>query len=140
MSVFDIDNNKSATASSFSQRAHYGTPASSASSKRSNTSKSSNASNSNKITDRHFTPRTRRLAVASKAHVRTAIVYHPNGPFNPVSGRIARMEFAWNTLWEAAQNTKDTGMKDAFKRASKNDHTKKNLVTFVSEFRLLNSS
>lgn len=87
---------------------------------------------SNKVTERHFTPRTRRLAVASKSHIRTRIVYHESGPFNPMSTRVSRLEFAWSTVREVADNSNDSQIKNAFNRALMNDRTKKNLVTFVS--------
>lgn len=99
---------------------------------RSGTPASSAVSKTSKVTERHFTPRTRRLAIASKAHARTRVVYHPNGPFNPVSGRMARMDFAWTTVKETATNSDDPQIKDAFKRASGNDGRKKDLLTFVS--------
>jgi hypothetical protein len=87
---------------------------------------------SSKVTERHFTPRTRRLAIASKSHIRTRIVYHEAGPFNPVNSRLARLEFAWATVKESANNSSDRDMKEAFRRASKSDIIKKNLLTFVS--------
>jgi hypothetical protein len=107
-----------------------GTPASSAFSK----SFKPSTSNSNKVTENSFTPRTRRLAIASKAHVRTAILYHPNGPFSAVHGRVGKMEFAWTTIKDTAQNSEDMDIKEALKRASKDNKTKKDLVTFVSYF------
>lgn len=111
------------------------TPASSLTSKGSKLSKSSKSSDaskpSTKITERHFTPRTRRLAISSKAHVRSSVIYHPDGPFISVNGRMARMQFAWTTLKDTAKNSNDTDIKEAFARASKNDKTKKDLVTFV---------
>jgi len=76
-------------------------------------------------------PRTLQLAIASKAHVRTKVVYHPNGPFNPVNGHLGRLDFAWTTVKETANNSNDSKMKDAFKRASKDDKVKKGLLTFV---------
>ena len=106
---------------SFSQSSRSGTPASSACFKV-----------SNKVTERHFTPRTRRLAIASKTHIRTSIIYHPKGPFNALSSRMARLEFGWATVKETANNSSDSQLKDAFKCASKNDRIKKNLITFVS--------
>src|SRR5271156_523497 len=127
MSMFDGDYGKSAAASSFLPSrscSRSGTPTSSAASK---TSKGSY-----KVTERHFTPRTRRLVIASKAHVRTRVVYHPNGPFNPVNGRMARLDFAWTTIKETAANSDDRQIKDAFRRASGNDGRKKDLLTFVS--------
>ena len=87
---------------------------------------------SHKVTKRHFTPWTHQLAIASKAHVRTCIVYHPNGLFNPVNGHLARMDFAWTTVKETAANSDDSQMKDAFKHASSNNERKKDLLTFVS--------
>jgi hypothetical protein len=122
MSTVDGDDGKSTVMSSFfrSSCSRSVTPAFSAASKV-----------SRKVTERHFTPRTRRLAIASKAHVRTRVVYHPSGPFNPVHGRMARMDFAWTTVKEAAANSDDPQIKDAFKRASNSDERKKDLITFV---------
>jgi hypothetical protein len=48
-----------------------------------------------------------------------------------MSTRLARMEFAWTTVKETAIKS-DRVVKDAFKRASNCDTTKKNLLTFVS--------
>ena len=126
MSLFDADDGKSVARSSisFSQSSRSGTPAPSVSSK--------TLKVSNKVTERHFTPRTRRLAVGSKSHIRTRIVYHENGPFNSVNSRMARLEFAWATVKETAKNSNDDELKDAFKRASNNDEMKKSLLTFVS--------
>jgi hypothetical protein len=95
---------------------------------------------SNKVTERHFSPRTRRLAISSKSHIRNRIVYHESGPFNPMNTRIARLDFAWATVKEAANNSRDPQIKDAFKRASRDDRTKKNLLTFVSHLLVINSS
>ena len=118
-----FDGNDGATSSSLysCSCSRSGTPASSAPSK-----------GSHKVTKRHFTPRTCQLAIASKAHVRTRIVYHPNGPFNPVNGRLARMDFAWTTVKETAANSNDPQMKDTFKCASSNNERKEDLLTFVS--------
>ena len=38
------------------------------------------------------------------------------------------------TIKETAQNSMDTDMKEALKRPSVNDKTKKNLITFISHF------
>ena len=95
MSSFDVESTQGS-------RSRSRTPASSKTSKTSKASKGSQ-----KVTERHFTPRTRRLAVASKAHVRTRVVYHANGPFNPVNGRMSRMDFAWTTVKETADNSND---------------------------------
>ena len=86
---------------------------------------------SHKVTERHFTPWTCQLAIASKAHVRTHIVYHPNGPFNPVNGHLARIDFAWTTVKETAANSDDPQIKDTFRHASSNNE-RKDLLTFVS--------
>ena len=99
---------------------------------RSSTPASSAASKTSKVTERHFTPRTCRLAITSKAHARSHVVYHPNGPFTPVSGRMARMDFAWTTVKETTANSDDLQIKDAFQHASGNDGRKKDLLTFVS--------
>lgn len=133
MSIFDVeDGNKTRSSFSYSQTSRSGTPAASSVS-----APSKPPSNSNKITERHFTPRTRRLAVASKSHIRNRIVYHESGPFNPMTSRMARLDFAWAAVKEAANNSDDHYLKDAFRRASKNDGIKKNLLTFVSH--LLNN-
>jgi hypothetical protein len=124
MMMHDIDDGKSASRSSFSQRSFSFSSGTRGSSK--------SVKVSNKVTERHFTPRTRRLAIASKSHIRTRIVYHESGPFYPMTTRLARMDFAWTTVKEAANNSEDPGLKDAFKRASYSDTTKKNLLTFVS--------
>ena len=87
---------------------------------------------SNKVAERHFSPRTRRLAIASKSHMRTRLVYHESGPFNPMNSRVARLEFAWATVRETSDSSNDTQMEDAFRRASNSEKTKKNLLTFVS--------
>ena len=72
---------------------------------------------SNKVAERHFSPRTRRLAVASKSHMRTHLVYHESGPFNPMNSHVTRLEFAWATVRETSDSSNDTQMKDAFRRA-----------------------
>lgn len=129
MSILDVEDGKSTAKSSFSLSQ------SSSSCSRSATPASTPSvlrKVSNKVTERHFTPRTRPLAIASKAHIRTRIIYDPAGPFNGMNSRIARLEYAWATVKEAANNSDDSQMKDAFKWASNNDITKKNLITFVS--------
>ena len=124
MTFNDVDDNKSTSKSSFSvsQRtsSSCGVPA------------PKTVKVSSKVTERHFTPRTRRLAIASKSHIRTRLVYHESGPFHPVNTRIGRMEFAWMTVKETANNSEDPQIKDAFKHASFDERMKKNLLTFVS--------
>jgi hypothetical protein len=95
-------------------------------------SNDSKASNSTKVREGDFSPRTRRLAIASKAHVRTTTIYNSQGPIPPPS-RLSRLDFAWTTIKEASKNGKDPIMVDAFSRATNDDATKKQLIKFVSE-------
>lgn len=98
------------------------------------TSKSTGGSKvtkSAKVTESDFTPRTRRLAVASKSHVRTTIIYHSFGPFPPTN-KLGRLEFLWNTIKETSTNSKDETIKKAFRRVKADEKIKKNLITFVS--------
>lgn len=53
---------------------------------------------------------------------------------------MSRMDFAWTTVKETADNSNDSNMKDAFKRASKDDGIKKDLLTFVSLYLLVTGS
>jgi hypothetical protein len=129
--MFDVDDGNKSTARtrssfSYSQSSLSSTPPPSG------PSKTKTLNNSNKVLERHFTPRTRRLAIASKYHIRNRIVYHESGPFNAMNTRVSRLDFAWATVKEAANNSTDLQLKDAFKRASNDDRTKKNLLTFVS--------
>ena len=130
---------QSRTPSVFSQssRSRSGTSASSALSKSSKALALTSKAGSSKVTEGHFTPRMRRLAIASKTHVRTSIVYHPNGPFNLANTHLGKIDFLWRTIKETAQNSKDTTIKEALKRASKDEKIKKSLVTFVSHFFLI---
>lgn len=128
--MFDVEDKSTARSSySYAQSSSSGTPAPSAPSKTHNTS--------TKVTERQFTPWTRKLAIASKSHIRNRIVYHEAGPFKPLNSRISRMDFAWDTVKEVANNSNDSQIKDAFKRSLTDDKTKKDLLTFVS--RLLNN-
>jgi hypothetical protein len=129
--MYDADDGKSASRSSFSQGSSF-SPGVRTPSRSSTRTSSKTVKTSNKVTERHFTPRTRQLAIASKSHIRTRIVYHESGPFYPLATRLARMEFAWTTVKEAANKSENLLIKDAFKRASYSDTTKKNLLTFVS--------
>jgi hypothetical protein len=95
-------------------------------------SSDSKLSNSLKAREGDFSPKTRRLAIASKSHVRTTAIYNKNGPFIPTS-RISRMDFAWNTINETSKNSGDPTMIDAFNRATNNDSVKKQLIKFVSD-------
>ena len=90
MSTFDLES----TVMSQGSHSHSHTPASSKTSK-----------GLKQVTEGLFIPRMHQLAVASKAHVRTHVVYHPNGPFNPVNGCVARMDFAWMTVKETVRAT-----------------------------------
>jgi hypothetical protein len=95
-------------------------------------SNDSKASNGTKVREGDFSPRTRRLAISSKAYVRTSTIYNSQGPIPPTS-RLSRMDFAWSTIKEASKNSKDPIMTDAFSRATNDDTTKKQLIKFVSE-------
>jgi hypothetical protein len=95
-------------------------------------SNNSHIANSAKVKESDFSPKTRRLAIASKAHVRTSTIYNPHGPFLPTS-RLSRMDFAWDTIKNTSKNCKDPLMMDAFSRATNNDTTKNQLMKFVSE-------
>jgi hypothetical protein len=88
--------------------------------------------NSAKVKESDFSPKTRRLAIASKAHVRTSALYSPHGPFLPTS-RLARMDFAWTTIKDTSMNSSDPMMQDALSRATNDDTTKNQLIKFVSD-------
>ena len=87
--------------------------------------------NGSKITEGDFSPKTRRLAIASKAYVRTTIIYGKQGPFPP-TGRHGRLDFAWNTIQSASRANGGLIIKDALTRATADEEKKKKLVTFVS--------
>jgi len=103
-------------------------------SKSSKAQKETSKANSSKVTEGQFTPRTRQLAIASKAHVRSSIIYHPSGPFNLAHSHLGKIDFLWKAIKETAQKSKETDIKEALKRASKDEKIKKNLVTFISHF------
>jgi hypothetical protein len=94
-------------------------------------SSSSKTSNSTKVRESDFSPRTRRLAIASKAYVRTSTIYNPEGPF-PSTSRLSRMDFAWSTVKETSKNSGDRTIKEAFTRST-NEQTKNQLMKFVSD-------
>lgn len=111
---------------------------------RSSSSRSSRSStplsgNGSKITEGDFSPRTRQLAIASKAYVRTTIIYGNHGPFPP-TGRHGRLDFAWNTIRAASRANGGSVIKDALTRASADEEKKKKLVTFVSYSSMLSLS
>jgi len=84
-----------------------------------------------KVTESDFTPRTHHLAVASKSHVRTTIIYNSFGPFPPAN-KLGHLEFLWNTVKETATNSEDETIKKAFRQVKADEKIKKNLITFVS--------
>ena len=96
----------------------------------------SKLSNSSKVKESDFSPKTRRLAIASKAHVRMTTLYNPEGPFPPTS-RLLRMDFAWNTIKETSKNSKDHIIQDALSRATNDEGTKKQLMQFVSDISII---
>lgn len=89
-------------------------------------------SNSAKVKESDFSPKTRRLAIASKAHVRTSTLYNPDGPFLQTS-RLSRMDFAWDTIKDTSKNSSDPMIMEALSRATNNDNTKNQLIKFVSD-------
>jgi hypothetical protein len=94
-------------------------------------SNDSKTSNSTKVREGDFSPKTRRLAIASKAYVRTTTIYNSQGPILPTS-RLSRMDFAWSTIKETSKNSKDPIMLEAISRATNDDTTKKQLIKFAS--------
>ena len=96
----------------------------------------SKPSNSSKVKESDFSPKTRRLAIASKAHVRTTTLYNPEGPFPPTS-RLLRMDFAWSTIKETSKISGDPIIQDAFSRATNDEGTKKRLMQFVSDVSII---
>ncbi|KAF8873454.1 hypothetical protein CPB84DRAFT_1854013 [Gymnopilus junonius] len=118
--MFEADDSRSTTP--FSRRSRSSTPASH--------SGATKSSNSSKVTEGDFTPKTHHLAISSKSHVRMTSIYNPHGPFLPHS-RVARIDFAWNTVKEASKISNDPSFKDALSRASKDYNMKKKLITFT---------
>ena len=92
----------------------------------------SKVSNSSKVKESDFSPKTHRLAIASKAHVRTTTLYNAEGPFPPTS-RLKHMDFAWSTIKETSNNSGDPIIQDAFDSATNDEGTKKRLMQFVSD-------
>jgi hypothetical protein len=86
------------------------------------------ASKSSKVTESNFSPRTLQLAIASKSHVRTTIIY--DTPFPPAH-RAGHIDFVWKVIKETANDSKDTELVNAFKKASSDIPIKKDLMAFV---------
>jgi hypothetical protein len=99
-------------------------------------SSDSKISNGSKVKESDFSPKTRRLAIASKANVRMTTLYNPEGPFPPTS-RLLRMDFAWSTIKETSKNSGDDIIQDALSRAANDEGTKKQLMQFVSEISII---
>lgn len=91
-------------------------------------------SSGGKVKEMDFTPKTRRLAIAGKSHVKLTSLYDDQGPF-PATARLGRLEFAWETLKDASRASDN--LKKAFQRASVDQTVKKQLTTFVSLLILL---
>ena len=90
---------------------------------------SSSGTNTSKVVEKDFTPRTLRLALAAKGHVRTRTVF--DEPF-PRNNKISRINFAWKTIQESAVASSDLDIRQAYKRATKNTVVKSKLAKFVS--------
>ena len=88
-----------------------------------------NAANTSKVVEKDFSPRTLKLALASKSHVRTRTVF--DEPF-PRNNKISRINFAWTTIKESAFASEDVEVRQAFKRATDNINLKSKLMKFVS--------
>ena len=91
----------------------------------------SSTSQTSKVVEKDFTPRTLKLALASKSHVRTRTVY--DEPF-PRNNKIARINFAWKTIKETAMASDDAEVRQAYKRATGNVVLKGQLMKFVRMF------
>ena len=94
------------------------------------------ATHNSKVVEKDFTPRTLRLALAAKSHIRTRTVY--DEPF-PRNNKIARINFAWRTIQESARASSELEVRQAYKRATKDTAVKGKLTKFVSFFMLLRS-
>ncbi|KAF8873855.1 hypothetical protein CPB84DRAFT_1853854 [Gymnopilus junonius] len=64
----------------------------------------SNVLNNAKVVEKDFTPRTLRLALASKSHVHTRTIYEEPFPHN---NKVARIDFAWKTIRESTSASED---------------------------------
>lgn len=91
--------------------------------------RNSNASNNSKVVEKDFTPRTLKLALSAKSHVRTRSVY--DEPF-PRNNKISRINFSWKTIKESAMTSEDPEVRQAYKRATKDTSLKSKLMKFVS--------
>ncbi|PPQ83758.1 hypothetical protein CVT26_005421 [Gymnopilus dilepis] len=87
-----------------------------------------NAANTSKVVEKDFSPRTLKLALASKSHVRTRTVF--DEPF-PRNNKISRINFAWTTIKESAFASEDVEVRQAFKRATDNINLKSKLMKFT---------
>ena len=88
-----------------------------------------NTSNTSKVVEKDFTPRTLKLALVSKSHVRTRTIF--DEPF-PRNNKISRINFAWKTIKESALASEDVEVRQAYKRATGDTSSKAKLMKFVS--------
>lgn len=98
------------------------------------TSTTSHASNASKVVEKDFTPRSLKLALASKSHIRMRTVF--DEPF-PRNNKISRIDFAWKTIRESAVTSDDAEIHQAYKRAAEDLDSKSKLMKFVSNTFLL---
>lgn len=97
-------------------------------------SNESKASNSTKVREGDFSPRTRRLAIMSKAYIRTSMcVQYITRSAQSLPPVICHAWILLGAQLKTSKNSKDPIMVDAFSRATKDDATKKQLIKFVSE-------
>lgn len=93
------------------------------------TASASHASNASKVVEKDFTPRTLKLALAAKSHVRTRTIF--DEPF-PRNNKISRINFAWRTIKESAIASDENEVRRAYKRAMNDLSAKTKLMKFVS--------
>jgi hypothetical protein len=86
-----------------------------------------------KIKESDFSFEVLPLAVASKSYMRLATIYGPSGPFPPAQ-KLARLQFAWDAIKEAAASSNIPGCNALIKSIAKNEETKKRIIIFVSAF------
>ncbi|PPQ86381.1 hypothetical protein CVT26_006286, partial [Gymnopilus dilepis] len=87
-----------------------------------------NTANTSKVVEKDFSPRTLKLALAAKSHVRTRTIF--DEPF-PRNNKISRINFAWKTIKESAIVSDDVEVRQAYKRAMNDTGLKSKLMKFT---------
>lgn len=109
------------------QKYHSPTPSAKPPRKKRQATKGEKEKKSSKITESCFTPRTQRLAIASKHAVRTSISI--DKPF-PMLGEDSRDDFIWKIIKDLGK-TKDA-YENTLARVLLDDNVQNQLATFVS--------